>query len=144
MHDPLMCRSRTRVISRGQIENDVLADPMDPVDSRAGEGFGHDLRIGLEGFLITTEPDGIDALAAYAFVHAISDGFDFRELGHRLLFSQNVAQLLPSRWRSKAWLTPTTVVSRWLFPAPPAGRAPSRLYPAASMWSHGCASFPSR
>jgi len=94
MHDPLQCRCARRPASRGQIEDNMLADAMDPIDSRAGEGFGHNLRIGFEGLFITAEPDGIDALAAYAFVHAIRDGFDFRELGHRLLFSQNVAQLL--------------------------------------------------
>ena len=73
MHDPLQGR-----FVAGQVEDDVLADTMDEVDARSGEGLGHRIGRGLEGLLVAAEPDRLDAFAADAFIDAVGDGFDFR------------------------------------------------------------------
>ena len=69
--------------SRGEIEDDGLADAVHFKNLRTSEGCSHFHGWRFKWLRLATEPDAYDELAANALVDPAGDSFDFRKLRHR-------------------------------------------------------------
>jgi hypothetical protein len=84
--DPLSVWKCLPWLSGGvELEDDVLAAAMDGEDAGSLEALGLAGGRRFEGLTMAAEPGLGDSVAAQAHIHAAGDGFDFGELGHRLV-----------------------------------------------------------